>query len=206
VRVFYDTEFVDDGRTIDLISIGMVAEDGRWLYRVVRDNWTMQRAARHSWLRGNVLPHLPVKVFDRELGLMTAEDRHGQSHEFGNTWEWDEEHPEYSAVRARDDVRIDVTRFLIGTPDVQLWAWFAAYDHVAYAQLFGSMIDLPSSFPMWTGDLKQEAVRLGNPSTPAHTGRVHHALDDALHDMEIARFLDELEGKVHRVQADPWRG
>ena len=29
MRYFYDTEFIDDGRTIELISIGIAAEDGR---------------------------------------------------------------------------------------------------------------------------------------------------------------------------------
>jgi 3' exoribonuclease, RNase T-like len=37
VKIFYDTEFIEDGRTIDLISIGMVAEDGREYYAVNRD-------------------------------------------------------------------------------------------------------------------------------------------------------------------------
>ena len=32
MKYFIDTEFVDDGKTIDLISIGIVAEDGRELY------------------------------------------------------------------------------------------------------------------------------------------------------------------------------
>src|SRR5260221_101420 len=32
IRYFYDTEFIEDGHTIDLISIGIVAEDGRELY------------------------------------------------------------------------------------------------------------------------------------------------------------------------------
>lgn len=34
MRYFYDTEFIDDGRTIELISIGMVSEDGREYYAV----------------------------------------------------------------------------------------------------------------------------------------------------------------------------
>ena len=29
MRYFYDTEFIEDGRTIELISIGVAAEDGR---------------------------------------------------------------------------------------------------------------------------------------------------------------------------------
>ena len=34
MRYFYDTEFIDDGRTIELISIGVAAEDGREYYAV----------------------------------------------------------------------------------------------------------------------------------------------------------------------------
>ncbi|HET7322728.1 MAG TPA: hypothetical protein VFJ06_00160 [Halococcus sp.] len=34
VRFFYDTEFIDNGRIIDLISIGVVAEDGREFYAI----------------------------------------------------------------------------------------------------------------------------------------------------------------------------
>ena len=33
-RFFIDTEFVEDGKTIDLISIGIVCEDGREFYAV----------------------------------------------------------------------------------------------------------------------------------------------------------------------------
>jgi hypothetical protein len=32
MRYWLDTEFIEDGHTIDLISIGIVAEDGRELY------------------------------------------------------------------------------------------------------------------------------------------------------------------------------
>ena len=34
MRFFYDTEFIDNGRTIELISIGVAAEDGREYYAV----------------------------------------------------------------------------------------------------------------------------------------------------------------------------
>ena len=34
MRYFYDTEFIDNGRIIDLISIGVAAEDGREFYAV----------------------------------------------------------------------------------------------------------------------------------------------------------------------------
>jgi hypothetical protein len=56
VRYFYDTEFIEDGRTIELISIGVVAEDGREYYAVSTE-FDPERAG--SWVRANVLPKLP---------------------------------------------------------------------------------------------------------------------------------------------------
>jgi 3'-5' exoribonuclease Rv2179c-like domain len=56
VKYFYDTEFIDDGRTIDLISIGVAAEDGREYYGISTE-FNPDRAGR--WVRTNVLPKLP---------------------------------------------------------------------------------------------------------------------------------------------------
>jgi 3' exoribonuclease, RNase T-like len=56
VRYFYDTEFIDDGRTIELISIGVAAEDGREYYAVSTE-FNPERAG--SWVRTHVLPKLP---------------------------------------------------------------------------------------------------------------------------------------------------
>ena len=56
MRYFYDTEFIEDGRTIELISIGVVAEDGREYYAVSTE-FDPERAGR--WVRANVLPKLP---------------------------------------------------------------------------------------------------------------------------------------------------
>ena len=56
VRYFYDTEFIDNGRTIELISIGVVGEDGREYYAVSTE-FNPQQAGR--WVRTHVLPKLP---------------------------------------------------------------------------------------------------------------------------------------------------
>lgn len=57
MKYWYDTEFLDNGRTIDLISIGIVAEDGREYYAVNNDApWG--RIREHAWLMANVVPHL----------------------------------------------------------------------------------------------------------------------------------------------------
>jgi len=56
VRYFYDTEFIDDGRTIDLISIGVAAEDGHEYYAVSTE---FDERAAGRWVRAHVLPKLP---------------------------------------------------------------------------------------------------------------------------------------------------
>ncbi len=56
MRYFYDTEFIDDGYNIELISIGVVAEDGREYYAISTE-FNPDRAG--SWVRANVLPKLP---------------------------------------------------------------------------------------------------------------------------------------------------
>ena len=56
MRYFLDTEFIEDGKTIDLVSIGIVAEDGREYYAC---NIEARLDLASSWVRNNVLPHLP---------------------------------------------------------------------------------------------------------------------------------------------------
>jgi hypothetical protein len=55
MKVWFDTEFIEDGRTIDLISLGMVREDGSEFYAESSD-CDLERAC--PWVRENVLPHL----------------------------------------------------------------------------------------------------------------------------------------------------
>ena len=56
MRYFFDTEFNEDGKTIELISIGMVAEDGRELYCVSSE---FDPARCNPWVQQHVLPKLP---------------------------------------------------------------------------------------------------------------------------------------------------
>lgn len=57
MKYWYDTEFYEDGSTIDLISFGIVAEDGREMYLENADfDW--YRVPDGHWLWDNVYPHL----------------------------------------------------------------------------------------------------------------------------------------------------
>src|SRR5215216_7285439 len=55
-RFFYDTEFIEDGTTIDLVSIGVVDEAGREFYAVSTE---FDPAKAIPWVRRNVLDQLP---------------------------------------------------------------------------------------------------------------------------------------------------
>jgi hypothetical protein len=56
MRYFYDCEFIEDGHTIELISIGVVDAEGREFYAVSTE-FDDRRAG--PWVRANVLPKLP---------------------------------------------------------------------------------------------------------------------------------------------------
>lgn len=173
MKIFYDTEFIENGQTIDLISIGMVAEDGRELYLVNREV-SLDRIATHDWLVSNVVPSLPL-----------SRDEHG-------VLTWNTLHSDWQHATNKAGIAHLVKRFVLAEPDPQLWAWYGAYDHVALCQLFGTMMYLPSGFPMWTNDLKQECVRLGDPNLPEQPDGVHNALADARHNKIRAEFLDQV--------------
>lgn len=168
-RVFYDTEFLEDGRTIELISIGMVADDGRELYAVaeeIEQDPLHERIRYHRWLMANVVPHLPLRPGRK------VEQPHAQ-------------HPGLFSLDLTDNrimprrmIRNAVREFILASPDPELWAWYGAYDHVALAQLFGPMINLPDGIPMWTNDVKTLCLR-GDPQFPPQAGTEHNALDDA---------------------------
>src|SRR5690348_2245939 len=152
-RYFYDCEFVEDGRLIDLVSIGVVDEHGREFYAVSTE-FDDRRAL--PWVRRNVLDRLPS--------------------------------PADPAWRSRARIRDDLYEFLLAPlgadpgAELELWAWYAAYDHVALAQLWGSMPALPREIPRFTKDLRQLWDDLGKPALPTMSGR-HDALVDARHNL-----------------------
>lgn len=55
MRYFLDTEFIEDGHLIDLVSIGVVAEDGRTLYY---ESSQVPWHRANEWVNENVRPHL----------------------------------------------------------------------------------------------------------------------------------------------------
>lgn len=174
MRYFLDTEFIEDGKTIDLISIGIVAEDGREFYSL---NMECDHSKASQWVQENVLKHLPAK--NRLNFASSASDM-------------------FAKYATRKRIAMEILNFcdpaVFGKP--KFWAYYADYDWVVFSQLFGTMMDLPKGFPMYCRDLKQECDRLGNPLLPEQTIGLHNALEDARWNKEIFKFLGLYERKI----------
>lgn len=174
MKYFYDTEFIEDGKTIDLISIGVVSEDGRSYYAISTE-FKARKASQ--WVKDNVLTHLPprrVNFSDPSVAPRIKD--------------------EAMAWKSRREIASDLIRlFQNGPQPVELWGYHADYDHVALCQLYGTMMELPEGWPMYTLDLKQWCDQLGNPKLPEQGEGEHHALADAKWNKRVYGFLESKE-------------
>lgn len=157
MRYFFDTEFIEDGKTIELISIGIVAENGEEYYAeteiardllqsgkyLPRDSSTIKDGPQ--WIMDNVVPHLVGGSIIKPRSIIAAEIINFCNR--GNNW------PEF-------------------------WAYYADYDWVVMCQLFGCMINLPVGWPKVCYDLKQH-IRGRQIRLPKQTSAEHNALADA---------------------------
>ncbi|MEH2033374.1 MAG: 3'-5' exoribonuclease [Nostoc sp.] len=175
-----DSEFIEDGSTIELISIGIVAEDGREFYAI---NWNCDFTKANDWVKANVLPHLPFCPIDRPAK--------GQG-----LWQ------------SRSDIKNAIASFVgceykggksphyalkEGIQKPEFWTYYGSYDWVVFCQLFGAMIDLPKGLPMYTNDIKQWCKQLGDPELPKQGKGEHNALADAHWNKQAWEFLRTFE-------------
>lgn len=79
MKIWFDTEFIEDGKTIDLISIGAVREDGAQFYR---ENINCDFTRASEWVRANVLPHLTGSQMGRRQLARDLQDFVGEKPEF----------------------------------------------------------------------------------------------------------------------------
>jgi hypothetical protein len=198
-RYFYDCEFIEDGRTIDLVSIGVVDEHGREFYAISTE---FDPTPAVPWVRRNVLDRLPSpghpawrsreRIRD-ELYQFLIEPLAGE--ESARAPGASQRAPDASARSERQRApqsRANETPSEERTGranEIELWAWYAAYDHVVLAQLWGRMPDLPREIPRFTKDLRQLWDERGRPALPTATQQRHDALVDARHNLARWKVL-----------------
>lgn len=169
----YDTRFLEDGYTIDLISIGIVCDDGREYYAVNFDaDWG--RIQKDDWLIDNV-----------SIGQV-------------KNGEW----PNMRDARVKPKwvIANEVREFILESPrsgdTPHLWSYYGAYDYVALVQLFGKMTSIPDGIPMFTHELKQLMETMPGSWEPPPNGGEHDALADARWSMRVLQDIQE----SHQIQ------
>lgn len=191
MKYFIDTEFHEYHKqvkccgikidkpipTIDLISIGIISEDGREYYAVskdfnLRDAWFSKQENKDKdkqyWLRNNVLMpilhELTLKAISNPkvdyISISNYSDYkqlQALLHVFGKTnKQIAEEVIEFCNPTKENEINVDdIVKGNIKN-NKEFYAYYADYDWVVFCQLFGKMIDLPNGFPMYCIDLKQE--------------------------------------------------
>jgi hypothetical protein len=160
MKYFLDQEFIEGfhkplfGKKrhfIDLISIGIVCEDGREYYAI---NTGFRSKDADEWVKKNVIAKLP----DQHVDMMDSPNRRMQSLRWKSQNQIAEEVLKFFGCW-RDQ------HFWRAPEGVEVYGYYADYDWVLFCSLFGRMIDLPKGFPMYCNDLKQELDRKVNALT-----------------------------------------
>ena len=198
MKYFFDFEFIEDGKTIDPISLGLVCEDGRELYFVFEEcDWSKA----NDWVVENVLTPMGLSrtgwIVTPDL-MSACQKQHYLSAEPTCFIKW----KILDFIKGLDfgDTSLLTYEYLKDYEiedealKPEFWAYYGDYDWVCFCQLFGRMIDLPSGFPMYCNDIKQECKRLGDPALPKQLIGNHDALQDARHNQVMWNFLQSLKG------------
>lgn len=154
MKYFLDTEFIEGftqpfiGRSrhfIDLVSIGIVDENGR-TFSAISSEYSYQEAS--PWVKEHVLEPLYLSTVHRDARYDYSVYNFHKS--FG---------------RPLHEIRTDLLAWFSCTQTgeqewtapagIEIYGYYADYDWVLFCSLFGRMIDLPKGFPMYCQDLKQ---------------------------------------------------
>lgn len=164
-RYFIDTEYVwtprmpaqpfrglgssPEAGTLQSLSIGVVCEDGRELYR--------QNQNCH-----------PDGDFVREHVWPKLDNLDWWHYRDGDPFPWSTLH----------DIRADLVAF-VGNDTPQFWGDCAAFDYVVLSMIMGEFEDWPEGWPMHINDFQQDAIPTIQSETPHHALSDARAMRDA---------------------------
>ena len=175
-NIYFDFEFIDDGREIIPISLGMctdpfhgsgISMPGQTLYL----EYQFDLARTNDWVRENVIPHLAQPFEPLRAGVMRL-PRHEAAQEI-----------------------VAWVKQVCGDTEPRFWGYYPSYDWVLLCQHFGAMTQGPEGWPIRPECLMQFADQLGvsKDDFPVQPENAHNALADAkwnrtLHDYLYKRW------------------
>jgi hypothetical protein len=204
MNYFIDTEFHEYAKqpkklgfsigkaipTIDLISIGIVSEDGREYYAICKD-FDVDAAWDNDWLQENVLQ----SIWNEWYQSLSA----GFKYFYGSSYRFTKKGfkkllQEFG--KSREQISNEIRCFIDNKSQVNFYAYYADYDWVVFCWLFGRMMDLPKGFPMYCKDLKQIMDSKGldsdwkDTNCPDPEGE-HNALVDAKWNLQLYNAINK---------------
>lgn len=187
MKYFFDIEFIESSerKTIDLISIGILAEDGRKYYAISTE---FDESLASEWVKENVLNKLPPRpgTFNPAEALFSTLN-------------------ESKAWKSRETIKQEILNFVV--PDesgIEFWADYGAYDWVVFCWIFGCMVDLPDGYPYNCNDINQWVHQLGltRACLPLDPENAHNALADAQWTKEAYYALKQYADNQQRRRSD----
>lgn len=123
MKIFFDTEFTGLHQNTTLISIGLVAEDGRTFYAEFTD---YDKTQVDDWIQENVIKNL---LFDNKI----CKDRK----HLDNIDVW--------VVGNTNVVKNDLENWLSQFDKIEMWSDCLSYDWVLFNQLWGHAFNIPGN-------------------------------------------------------------
>ena len=171
--IYFDFEFIDDGREIVPISLGMCVADphgfgevmevpGKELYL----EYEFDPARANDWVREHVFPQLGDRGKTRGPG-------------WGHT-----------RGMAAQEIAGWVSR-RCGDTKPKFWGYYPSYDWVLLCQHFGTLMQRPKGWPKRPMCLKQQAEACGLmiDQYPMQPEGQHHALVDAKWNRDLHKAI-----------------
>ena len=195
-RYFLDTEFIDNGSSVDLISIGVVCNDGREYYA---QSVEFASEMASPWVKEQVFPQLLYCSYTTHTSTRAGQ-RYGTtllSKVYHKQLLKEEGCPLHTcAWRTRAQIRQELLTFFQPGAGFELWGWCSGYDFVVFCQLFGPMMDFPPGYPHYIRDFQYllDERGISDEEVPPQEAGRHNALADA-------RYLKNLWEIILRTDA-----
>lgn len=184
MNVYFDTEFTSLEKDAQLISIGLISEDGKEFYAEFA---SINTELLNDWIIENVLMNTAKYGEVNETDIVVNE----KDYHFGT----------------REEIQEELREWLSQFDEVQLISDVCHYDMVLFIDIFGSAFDIPENVSPVCYDINQDiAFHYGESQKEAFnrnredileeygftiTGNKHNSLYDARVIQQICEILRE---------------
>lgn len=169
MRYFFDTEFNENVHPIELISLGIEADDGRQFYAInaaysKHMEFTKNPGTRddhphlwscNDWVKKHVIPIMHINPYEMPDGSNMT-------------------------ISTDEGIKNALIGFVGNDQSPEFWAYYGAYDWFLLTRMFKSFDKMPPKWPQTSYDLHQYARHHGvHRHLPKKFEPAHNALVDA---------------------------